>query len=187
MRFNTLSSAVKPLAASAGRRAFHASRAAAIAVGDSIPSATVFGETPGDKIATDELTKTGKSLLVFVPGAYSPGCSARHIPGYVSLAPKFAEKGIDSIYVISGNDAFVQTSWGKVLGDADGKIKYLADPALDFGKKLEIDFDASAFFGGYRHKRSAILVEDGVVKKLWVEPDSTGINVSEAKNVIEEI
>lgn len=78
--------------------------------------------------------------------------------------------------MISGNDVFVTSAWGSGLGDADGKITFLADPTLALGFKLDLTFDATKIFGWHRHKRSAILVEDGVVKNLWVEPDSTGVS-----------
>ncbi|KAK9457863.1 thioredoxin-like protein [Dipodascopsis uninucleata] len=168
-------------------RQFHATRLAAVKVGDSIPSSTLFGASPGDKFDIAAEVGTGKSILVFVPGAFSPGCTASHIPGYLSYAKKFAEKGINKIIVIAGNDAFVMNSWAKSLGDANGKIKYLADPSLKFITALDLNFDASKFFGNERSKRAVLLIDNGKVVKTFIEPDNTSVNVSEAGKVFNEI
>ncbi|KAK9464357.1 thioredoxin-like protein [Lipomyces arxii] len=170
-----------------GARMFHTSTISRIAIGDAVPTVPLYGQSPGDEVNLAALTKSGKFIFVFVPGAYSPACSARHVPGYVSLADQFASKDVNGIYVISGNDAFVMNSWGKSIGTAGGKIKYLADPTLKFVTGFGLDFDASKFFGNHRSKRAAVLVKDGKVSKTWVEPDNTGISVSEAKNVMDEL
>ncbi|KAK9492273.1 thioredoxin-like protein [Lipomyces doorenjongii] len=168
-------------------RMFHASGASKVVAGDKVPTVPLYGSSPGDEVDLAALTKRGKSILVFVPGAFSPGCSARHVPGYVSLAPIFtSKKGVSGIYIISGNDTFVMNAWGKELG-ASNQVKYLADPSLKFISALGLDFDATKFFGNKRSKRAAVLVEDGTVTKTWIEPDNTGISISEAKNVIEEL
>ncbi|KAK9480042.1 Redoxin-domain-containing protein [Lipomyces japonicus] len=170
------------------RRQFHASVISQVKVGQAVPKKSLYEQGPGDEVSLADLTSKGKSILVFVPGAFSPGCSARHVPGYVSLANEFiTRKGVGSIYVISGNDAFVTNAWGKELGTADGKVRYLADPSLSFVKQFNLDFDASKFFGNHRSKRAAVVIEDGVVTNAFVEPDSTGISISEAKSVIENI
>ncbi|KAJ8102847.1 Redoxin-domain-containing protein [Lipomyces tetrasporus] len=180
--------AIRASTVRASHRMFHASVAAMVNVGDTIPAVPLYGSSPGDEVDLAALTKKGKSVLVFVPGAFSPGCSARHVPGYVSLAPKFtSDKGVSGIYIISGNDAFVMNAWGKELGAAEGTVKYLADPSLKFVSALGLDFDASKFFGNKRSKRAAVVIENGEVTKVWIEPDNTGISVSEAKNVIEEM
>ncbi|KAK9333342.1 Redoxin-domain-containing protein [Lipomyces starkeyi] len=169
--------AIRSPAARPSCRMFHATGTAKVMAGDKVPNVPLYGSSPGDEVDLAALTKKGKSILVFVPGAFSPGCSARHVPGYVSLAPKFAsEKGVLGIYIISGNDAFVMNAWGKELGAANDKVKYLADPSLKFISALGLDFDATKFFGNKRSKRAAVFVEDGTVTKTWVEPDNTGIS-----------
>ncbi|KAK9240362.1 thioredoxin-like protein [Lipomyces kononenkoae] len=180
--------AIRAPAALSGRRLFHTTYVSNVMAGDSVPAVPLYGSSPGDEVDLAALTKEGKFILVFVPGAFSPGCSARHVPGYISLAPKFtSDKGVSGIYIISGNDAFVMNAWGKELGAANEKVKYLADPSLAFISALGLDFDAVKFFGDRRSKRAAVLVEDGTVIKTWVEPDNTGISISEAKSVIEEL
>jgi len=169
-------------------RQFHSSFVTGIKTGDAVPNIPLYGKSPGDEIDFASIVSKGKHLLVFVPGAYSPGCSARHVPGYISLAQRFkAEKGISGIYIIARNDAFVMSSWASELGDADGKISYLADPSLAFASSLDLGFDATKIFGDYRTKRAAVLIQDGKVSNFWIEPDNTSITVSEADKVIDKI
>ncbi|KAK9366478.1 thioredoxin-like protein [Lipomyces kononenkoae] len=180
--------AIRAPATLSSRRMFHTTFVSNVIAGDRVPAVPLYGSSPGDEVDLAALTKEGKFILVFVPGAFSPGCSSRHVPGYVSLAPKFtSDKGVSGIYIISGNDAFVMNAWGKELGAANDKVKYLADPSLAFVSALGLDFDASKFFGNRRSKRAAVLVEDGTVIKTWIEPDNTGISNSEAKSVIKEL
>ncbi|KAF2495578.1 Redoxin [Lophium mytilinum] len=162
-------------------RQFHISPPVFVKAGDRIPDVDLMENSPGTKLSlAKELT--GKGVIVGVPAAFSPGCSESHIPGYIN-SPKLKDAG--PVFVVSVNDAFVMKAWGQAL-DPTGKsgIRFIADPALAFTKALDLDFDASAIFGGPRGKRYALLVEDGKVKEAFVEPDNTGISVSAADKVL---
>jgi peroxiredoxin len=142
-----------------------------IAVGQKIPSASLRQMTPeGPKeITTDELFKGKKVALFGLPGAFTPTCSAKHLPGYVDKAADLKTKGVDRIACLSVNDAFVMDAWGKSQNVGD-KVMMLADGNADFVKALGLDNDFSKNGMGVRSKRFSMLVEDGVVKQLNVEP-----------------
>ncbi|KAK9448598.1 thioredoxin-like protein [Limtongia smithiae] len=181
---------VPAVAASRQRMGFHASACAQVAVGDVIPADAILrGASPGDEVKIGDLTKEGKYILVFVPGAFSPGCSARHVPGYLDLLPEFKAKGIKGVYFIAVNDPFVMSAWAKTFGDAvDAEaVKFLADPELSLVAPFDLDFTLAKVFGSARSKRAAVLINDGKVEKLFIEPDNTSVNVSEAKEVIKQI
>ena len=141
-----------------------------IAVGDKIPSAklkTMTAEGPKD-ISTDEIFGGKKVVLFAVPGAFTPTCSAKHLPGFVEKAAQIKGKGVDTIACLAVNDAFVMGAWGKAQ-NTDGKVLMLADGAAAFTKQLELDLDLSAPGMGVRSKRYAMVVDNGVVKALNVE------------------
>jgi len=141
-----------------------------IAVGDKIPSAklkTFTAEGPKD-ITTDEIFNGKKVVLFAVPGAFTPTCSAKHLPGFVDKAGEIKGKGIDTIACIAVNDAFVMGAWGKAQNTGD-KVLLLADGAATFTKQLGLDLDLSGPGMGIRSKRYAMLVDNGVVKVLNVE------------------
>jgi peroxiredoxin len=155
-----------------------------IKVGDHVPSATLMHMT--DKgpapVTTDELFN-GKKVVVFaLPGAFTPTCSARHLPGYVEHAGDFKSKGISDVLCISVNDAFVMNAWGKDQ-HANGKVQMLADGNGDFTKKMGLEMDASKFGMGLRSQRYAMLVDNGVVKKLEVE-EPGAFKVSSADHML---
>ena len=170
--------------AMATRAAFHTSRARFIKVGDPLPSIGVLHEgSPGNSVnLADEAAKLNKMIILGVPAAFSPACSAKHIPSFIEH-PKTKE--FDTVAVISVNDAFVMKAWGETL-DPTGElgIRFLADPAGEYTKALDMAFDAAAIFGGQRSKRYTLLVENGTVTSVNVEPDNTGTSVSLAKNVL---
>ncbi len=115
-----------------------------------------------------DLTK-GKTIAIFgLPGAYTPTCSAQHVPGYVALAAKFKAAGVDEIWCISVNDAFVMGSWGRDQKATD-IVRMMADGNADFSRALGLDADFSKFGMGTRSQRYSMLVVDGVVKQLNVE------------------
>merc|ERR1711939_1257285 len=164
---------------------FHSTPAAMVKVGDSIPSIELFRKNPGDKVNIADATKSGKSLIIGVPAAFSPGCSETHIPGYLGRVDKLEEYG-GRVYVVSVNDDFVMNAWAKAIekesgvkltGD-DAKVTLLGDATGAFTDALDLQFDATPILGNKRAKRSAILVEDGKVTKVAIEPDNTGITVS---------
>lgn len=152
-----------------------------IAVGDKLPSVDLFEDTPVNKVNLAKIA-AGKKLVVFaVPGAFTPGCSKTHLPGYIQKAAEIKSKGVDEIVCIAVNDPFVMSAWGKEQG-ADGKIRMLADPAAEFTDALGLSMDL-AVLGGKRSKRYSMVVVDGVVKELNVEPDGTGLSCSLADRI----
>jgi peroxiredoxin len=115
-----------------------------------------------------ELVK-GKTIAIFgLPGAYTPTCSAQHVPGYIAHVTQLKAKGVDEIWCISVNDAFVMGAWGREL-NATGIVRMMADGNADFSKALGLSADFSAYGMGTRSQRYSMLVKDGVVKQLHVE------------------
>ena len=142
----------------------------AIAVGDKIPSAklkTMTAEGPKD-ISTDDIFSGKKVVLFAVPGAFTPTCSAKHLPGFVEKAADIRGKGIDTIACLAVNDAFVMGAWGKAQNTGD-KVLMLADGAAAFTKQLGLDLDLTGPGMGVRSKRYAMVVDNGTVKALQVE------------------
>ena len=140
-----------------------------IKVGDRLPSTTLVKATAEGPEATDTDTffKNRKVALFAVPGAFTPTCSAKHLPGFVEKREELAGKGIDEIACTSVNDAFVMAAWSK-SGDAQG-ITMLADGNGDFAESLGLTMDGSKFGMGKRSQRYSMIVEDGVVTQLNVE------------------
>ncbi len=141
-----------------------------IKVGDRIPAATLkhmTKEGPANA-TTDELFK-GKTVVLFsVPGAFTPTCHAKHLPGFVHNADKLKAKGVDTVACLSVNDVFVMDAWGKASGATDG-VLMLADGNGEFTKALGLELDASGFGMGTRGQRFALVAKDGVVTHLNVE------------------
>jgi peroxiredoxin 5 len=156
-----------------------------IQIGERLPSATLNESTPKTEVKTDELFGSGKSIIFGVPGAFTPGCSNTHLPGYVENFGDFAAKGIKTIACVSVNDAFVMDAWGKAHG-AEGKVRMLADPRAEFTRALGLEVDAPGL-GGTRSKRYAMVVEDGKVTHLEVEPDGFGLSCSLSKPLLSKL
>ncbi|MDR6849206.1 MAG: peroxiredoxin [Sphingomonas sp.] len=157
-----------------------------ISVGDRIPTITltkVTAEGP-NQVSSDEFFKGRKVALVAVPGAFTPTCSARHLPGFVDKADEIKAKGVDEIAFTSVNDAFVMGAWGKA-SNADG-ITMLADGNAEFAKAVGLTFDGSKFGMGERSQRYSMLVNDGVVEQLNVEAPGA-FEVSSAEHLLSEI
>ena len=156
-----------------------------IKVGDKIPNATLNYLKDGvQAINTDEIF-TGKKVVLFsVPGAFTPTCSAKHLPGYVEKFGEFKGKGID-IACMAVNDPFVMNAWAKDQHVPDGLLM-LADGNGAFTKALGLEMDGTAFGLGMRGKRFALYAEDGVVKKLYVEAPGE-FKVSAADAVLSEL
>jgi peroxiredoxin len=155
-----------------------------IKVGERIPSVTLMHMTdkgPGP-VTTDELFGKKKVVLFALPGAFTPTCSARHLPGYVEHAADFKGKGVDAIVCLSVNDAFVMNAWGKDQ-NAAGKVEMIADGNGELTKKLGLEMDASKFGMGVRSQRYAAVIEDMVVKKLEVE-EPGAFKVSSADHML---
>ncbi len=155
-----------------------------IKIGDKMPAGS-FGQMadkgPGS-LSTDDLFGGKKVVLFSVPGAFTPTCSAKHLPGYLELADQLKAKGVDTIACVAVNDTFVMGAWGKHAG-ADGKIMMLADGNATYTKALGLELDASGFGMGTRGQRFAIVVTDGVVSNLFIEAPME-FKVSAAEHVL---
>jgi peroxiredoxin len=156
-----------------------------IQIGDRIPAATLNQIKDGVQAVTTDSLFAGKKVVLFaVPGAFTPTCSARHLPGYVDNAAEFAAKGID-IACVSVNDAFVMDAWGKSQNVGAG-VTMLADGNGAFAKALGLELDATGFGMGVRSQRFALYAEDGVVKQLFVEAPGE-FKVSSAEHVLAQL
>jgi peroxiredoxin len=153
-----------------------------IQVGEKVPSATLRYLSPeGPKeITTDELFR-GKKVAVFaVPGAFTPTCSQRHLPGYVEKAGDIKGKGVDTIACVAVNDVFVMGAWGKA-SNCDDKVMMLADGSGDFTRALGLELDLRKGGLGMRSQRYSMLVDDGVVKQLNLEkPGQLEVSTADA-------
>jgi len=123
--------------------------------------------------------------LFAVPGAFTPTCSMKHLPGFLEQANAIRAKGVDEIVCLAVNDAFVMGAWGKA-SNAQGKVRMLADGNAEFTKALGLALDASGFGMGTRSQRYAIVAQDGKVKELFVEP-GPGLTVSSAESVLAKL
>src|ERR1700749_1419463 len=138
-----------------------------IKVGDKIPSATLMEMQDGKPppVSTDSFF-AGKTVALFaLPGAFTPTCSAKHVPGFVQNAAALKAKGVDAIACLSVNDAFVMGAWGKDQGAGD-KVHMLADGNGEFTRAVGLEMDGSKFGMGMRSKRYSMIVQDGVVKSI---------------------
>jgi peroxiredoxin len=142
----------------------------AIKVGDKLPTATftVMGPDGPKPVSSDELFKGRTVALFAVPGAFTPTCSQRHLPGFKDKAAELKAKGVDEIACVSVNDVFVMAAWGKDQG-VGGAVAMLADGNGDFTKAIGLELDASRFGMGPRSQRYSMIVKDGVVTSLNVE------------------
>jgi len=173
-------------ATAAARRSFVTTAANRIAVGDKLPEVTLFEETPGGAVDLSKLFAGKKGVLFGVPGAFTPGCSATHLPGYLTHLEALKGKGVAEVACVAVNDPFVMKAWGDAQG-ATGKIRMLADTCGEFTKAADLELDLAAVLGNVRTKRFAMVVEDGVVVGLEVEPDGTGLTCSLAPKVLEKL
>jgi glutaredoxin/glutathione-dependent peroxiredoxin len=164
-----------------------------IQIGDRLPEGSlqefIDVETEGCALGPNtfnvaDLVK-GKTIAIFgLPGAFTPTCSAQHLPGYIQLVDQLKAKGVDEIWCISVNDAFVMGAWGRDQ-KATGIVRMMADGSAAFTKALGLEFDLVAKGFGVRSKRYSMLVQDGVVKQLNVE--SGGFDVSSAETLLKQL
>jgi peroxiredoxin len=158
----------------------------AIQAGDTIPSCTL--KTMGDQgprdITTDEIFGGKKVVLFAVPGAFTPGCSLTHLPGFVVNADKIKAAGVDTIACMAVNDAFVMDAWGKAQNAEE--LLMLGDGNGDFTTGLGLGLDASGFGMGQRSQRFSMIVEDGKVTVLNVEA-GPGVDVSSAETILSQL
>jgi peroxiredoxin len=153
-----------------------------ISVGDKIPAVKLKTMTADGmaEVDTGEFFKGKKVVLFAVPGAFTPTCSAKHLPGFVAKAGEIKAKGVDEVACISVNDAFVMNAWGKDQS-ADGKVTMLADGNGEFAKAVGLEMDGSGFGLGTRSQRYALVADDGVVTALAVEqPGAFEVSSAEA-------
>ena len=158
-----------------------------IKVGDKVPSVTLRYLTPdGIKAVTSEEFFGGKKVAVFaLPGAYTRTCSSRHLPGYVTNAETLKKKGIDAVACVSVNVAFVMDAWGKEHG-APGKVTMLGDGSAEFTEAIGLSVDRRSAGMGIRSQRYSMIVDNGVVTALHVEP-SGEYGVSSAEAILEKL
>lgn len=159
----------------------------AINEGDSLPSVTLTEMIDGAPTPTplDDLTKGKKVVFFAVPGAFTPTCSAKHLPGFVEQAGSIKGKGVDEIICLSVNDVFVMDAWGKSQ-DAGDKVLMLADGNGAFAKALGLEMDGSKFGMGPRSQRYSMVVKDGVVETLNVE-EGGAFEVSSADYMLAQV
>ena len=154
----------------------------AVKVGDRVPSATLRYLTKEgmQSVSSNDFFKGKKVALFALPGAYTRTCSSRHLPGYVQNAQAMKQKGIDTIACLSVNDAFVMDAWGKEHG-ADDKVVMLGDGSCEFTKAMGLTVDRISAGMGTRSQRYSMIVDDGVIKELNVEPSGEyGVSSAEA-------
>ena len=158
-----------------------------IQVGDRLPTATLIKATESgpDAVSSDDFFRGRRVALFAVPGAFTPTCSARHLPGFVDRAEAFKAKNVDEVAAISVNDAFVMAAWGK-HGGAEGKVTMLADGNAEFASAIGLTMDSSKFGMGTRSQRYSMLVNDGVVEQLNVEGPGE-FRVSSAEYLLEQL
>ena|SRR5665213_3012428 len=158
-----------------------------VKVGDSIPSMKLMmGTAEGPKeVSTDDLFKGKKVVMFAVPGAFTPTCSAKHLPGFVQNAEAMKAKGVDSVVCVAVNDAFVMGAWGKEQGAGD-KVVMVADGSAALTKALGLELDLTARGMGVRSQRYALVAEDGKVTHLAVEAPG-GFEVSKAESILAAI
>jgi len=158
-----------------------------ISKGERVPSTTFVKMTENgpEQVASDDFF-AGRTVALFsVPGAFTPTCSARHLPGFVEKAEELKGKGVDEIACTAVNDAFVMGAWGK-SANADGKVTMLADGNADFAQAVGLTMDGSKFGMGTRGQRFSMIVKDGVVAELNVEVPGD-YKVSSAEYMLDQI
>jgi glutaredoxin/glutathione-dependent peroxiredoxin len=166
----------------------------AIAVGERLPEGVltemIGSETPGCTIGPNafkvsELVQGKRIVILGVPGAFTPTCSAKHLPGYVANSEKFRAKQVDEIWCVAVNDAFVMDAWGKDQNCAD-KVRMMADGSATYTKALGLELDLTARGMGVRSRRYSMLVEDGVVRALNIEQPGK-FEVSDAETMLRQL
>ena len=165
-----------------------------ITIGERLPDATLqeFIEVEGNGCSIGpnsfhvEEAVRGRKLAIFgLPGAFTPTCSAKHVPGYLEHHDALKAKGIDEIWCVSVNDAFVMGAWGREQHTA-GKVRMMGDGSADFTKKLELELDLTARGMGVRSQRYSMLVDDGVVKQLNLDMGGK-FEVSDAGTLLKQL
>jgi peroxiredoxin len=158
-----------------------------IKAGDKMPAGVLT--TPGaegpQKISAEQLFAGKKVVLFSVPGAFTPTCDARHLPGFIQHAADFKAKGVDTVACMAVNDVFVMKAWDKASA-VEGKVLMLADGNAEYSKALGLELDATGFGMGIRGKRFAIVVENGVARQVFIEGPGE-FKVSSAEHVLSNL
>ncbi len=156
--------------------------------GQKLPDATFLTMTPDGPgpVTTDEYFSGRKVVLFAIPGAFTPTCAARHIPSYVENIDALKAKGVDAVACTAVNDVFVMDAQAEAA-KASGKIDFLADGNGDFAKAAGLDLDASGLGLGTRSHRYAMIVDDGVVTEIFIEPNPGEMTVSGAEEVLKAL
>jgi len=160
----------------------------AIKAGDKLPAdlkLKELGDGGPKDVTVGELTKGKKVVIFAVPGAFTPTCSMKHLPGFVEQADALRKKGVQEIVCLAVNDAFVMGAWGRDQGAA-GKVRMIADGNGEFTRAVGLELDAAGFGMGKRSQRYAMIVNDGTVQEVLVEP-GPGLNVSSAESVLSKL
>ena len=158
-----------------------------IKVGDKMPKGqfTRMGANGPEPVSTDDLFGGKKVVLFSVPGAFTPTCSAKHLPGFINNAAELKAKGVDTVACMAVNDVFVMKAWGE-HSKAAGKVEMLADGNGEYARALGLELDASKFGMGTRGQRFAIVVKDGVASNVEVEAPKE-FRVSTAENILSKL
>jgi len=158
-----------------------------VSVGDRVPDVEVktMGPEGPDTVRTGAVLGAGTVVLFAVPGAFTPGCSKIHLPGYVARAQELLDKGVGTIACVSVNDPWVMAAWAASQGVGDS-ILMLADGNAEFTRAMGLDWDASGAGLGTRSKRYAAVIEDGVIRTLEVEP-KPGVDVSSCESILAKL
>lgn len=158
-----------------------------VSVGDKLPTTTIVKATENgpEAVGSDDFFAGRKVALIAVPGAFTPTCSARHLPGFLDKADEIKAKGVDEIAFTSVNDAFVMGAWSKA-NDAGDSVTMLADGNGDFARAVGLTMDGSKFGMGERSQRYSMIVDDGVVTALNVEAPGE-FKVSSAEHLLEQL
>lgn len=153
-----------------------------VKIGETLPNIVLkrFGESGLEDVSTSSLFANKKVVLFGVPGAYTPSCAQKHLPGYVNNASSIKAKGVDEIICVAVNDPFVMKAWGESAA-ASGKVTMLPDWKAEFTGAMGLTFDASGAGLGTRAKRFSMVVENGVVTDLQIEETPSNVELSGAE------
>ncbi|WP_169567797.1 peroxiredoxin [Sneathiella limimaris] len=157
-----------------------------ISIGDKIPAGELMEMTSSGpaKVSTADVFAGKKVALFAVPGAFTPTCSAKHLPGFVENLDALKSKGVDEVICLSVNDPFVMAAWGKA--QEAGQVRMMADPDAALTKAMNVEFDASGAGLGVRSRRYSMLVDDGTVSQLNLE-ETGGFEVSDANTLLGQL